>query len=42
MDEKLPKGVSRKEHIIKIVYERAFKIYGSDSKKEYLPDKKEK
>ena len=42
MDEKLPKGVSRKEHIIKIVYEELSKFMGSDIKKEYLPDKKGK
>ena len=28
MDEKLPKGVSRKEHIIKIVYEGGGFVYG--------------
>ena len=42
MDEKLPKGVSRKEHIIKIVYEELSKFMGSDIKKEYLPVKKGK
>jgi len=42
MEEKLPKGVSRKEHIIKIVYEELSRFMGSDIKKEHLPDKKGK
>lgn len=42
LEEKLPKGVSRKEHIIKIVYEELSRFMGSDVKKEHLPDKKGK
>jgi len=42
LEEKLPKGVSRKEHIIKIVYEELSRFMGADTKKEHLPDKKGK
>ena len=42
LEEKLPGGVSRKEHIIKIVYEELSRFMGSDTKKEHLPDKKGK
>lgn len=39
LDEKLPPGLPRKDHIVKILYEELSKILGEDTEFKFLPNK---